>query len=470
MAEGEQNYPISLLVSNGIGNHDISMALSTDRATPEPPADTWQEINTTNYRKQFNASPVLYWGDKNDYPQQIACAMKKCDTLLAALYVTKGIYLAKGWYMYQEDYQNKREIIEMPLPPEIEDAFYASNIDEYVDFGMQEMNTWGQIFPLWMLSRSRKIAQLRLHPTVQCRLERPSYKTGAVENIYISAQWGLNNFVVGSPDIPKELRQWVSKYPLIDNFNPVKQLEKGQGFTFAQHIKNTVSGEHYGSVPWHGAYENGWVEMSSKVPGMKSKIYENIMNLAQIVYIDSQYLTDTYEDWGTYDDAKKTSIIKKIQADIDRNLVGTENQGKTFFSSKSTTSDGKVVYKVEIKPIESPFKDGNLLIDVQLADYHILSAVMLDPSLMGAIVPGGGKQSAGSGSNIREALQATIARADMIRKKVLSPLSTWVRYAGWDKKFAQKGKMLGPIKFGIRDFVIPTQSGGTMDSVKEVTN
>ena len=356
------------------------------------------------------------------------------------------------------------------MPAEIEDAFYASNIDEYIDFGIQEFITWGQIFPLWMLSRSRQIAQLRLHPTVQCRLERPNWDSGKIENMYISAQWGINNFIVGNPNIPKDLRQWVSKYPLIDNFNPVRQLQEGKGFTFAQHIKNTVSGEHYGSVPWHGAYENGWVEMSSKVPAMKSKIYENIMNLAQAVYIDTKYFTDTYEDWATMEPPVKEAIIKKLQAEIDRNLVGSENQGKTFFSSKSTTADGKTVYKVEIKPIDSPFKDGNLLIDVQLADYHILSAVMLDPSLMGAIVPGGGKQSAGSGSNIREALQATIARADMVRKKVLSPLSTWVRYAGWDKKYAKTGATLGPIKFGIRDFVIPTQSGGTMNAVKDVTN
>jgi len=456
-------------------NKLIDFKLSA-KASPNPPADDFQEINTLNYRNKFTASPVLYWGTKNDYPQQIAAAMTQCDTLLAALFVSKGIYLGKGLYMYQEDYQNGREIIEMPMPAEIDDAFYASNIEEYIDFGIQEMNTWGQFFPVWRMSRAAKIAELRIYPTLFNRLERPSWQTGKIENVYVSAQWGVNNFVISSPIIPKDMREWVSKFPLIDNFNPVKQLQDNAAkkiWTTVQHIKNTVSGDHYGSVPWHAAYENGWVEMSSRVPEMKSKIYENIMNLANIIYIDSQYLHDQYPEWKDMNDDVKNTIIKKIQDDIDKNLTGSQNQGKSLFSTKWTNADGKTIYKVEIKPMESPFKDGQLLQDVQLADYHILSAVMLDPSLMGAIVPGGGKQSAGSGSNIREALQATIARADMIRRKVLSPLQTWLRYEGWDKKYAQTGaaaKNLGPIKFGIRDFVIPTQSGATMNSVKEVTN
>ena len=447
--------------------------LEDAKYTPDPPADQWQEINTTNYRKQFTASPVLYWGSNNDYPQQIAKAMKKCDTLLAALHITKGIYLGKGLYMYQEDYQSGREIVERVMPAEIEDAFYASNIDEYLDFAIQEMNTWGQIFPVWKLSRARKIAQLRLYPTVFNRLERPDWQTGQIENVYISAQWGINNFVVSSPQIPKTMAEWVSKYPLISNFNPVKSLKDTPGYTFVQHIKNVVSGEHYGTVPWHGAYENGWVEMSSKVPEMKSKIYENLLSLAQIVYIDTEYLETTYPGFAGYEAPMKKEIFKQMQKDIDENLVGADNQGKTMFSLKSTDVNGKTIYKIEFKPVDSPFKDGNLLVDVQMADFHILSSVMLDPSLMGAIVPGGGKQSAGSGSNIREALMATISRADMVRKKALSPLQTWSRYAGWDDTYASrtKGKdnKLGPLKFGIRDVVIPTQSGSTMNSVQEVT-
>ena len=448
----------------------IKFTSSSERATPEPPEDKWQEINTLNYIRQFTASPVLYWGKFNDYPQKVAAAIKKCDTLLAALQITKGIYLGKGLYMYQEDYANGREVIEKVMPPEIEDAFYATNIDEYLDFGIQEMNTWGQIFPIWKLSRSRKIAQLRIYPTVWNRLERPSWTSGKIENIYVSAQWGINNFVVSSPQIPKAMRQWVSKYPLIDNFNPVKALEKMPGYTFGQHIKNIVSGEHYGTVPWHGAYENGWVEMSSKVPEMKSKIYENLMNLAQIVYIDTEYLETTYPGFTAFEAPQKQAIFKEMQKDIDKNLIGTDNQGKTIFSLKSTDQNGNAIYKIEFVPIQSPFKDGNLLIDVQMADFHILSSCMLDPSLMGAIVPGGGKQSAGSGSNIREALMATIARADMIRKKVLAPLNTWSRYAGWDKKYANRSAngTLGPLKFGIRDVVIPTQSGTTMNSTQEV--
>ena len=444
--------------------------LSSERATPAAPEEQWQEINTLNYLRQFTASPVLYWGKFNDYPQRIANEMKRCDTLLAALAITKGIYLGKGLYMYQEDYATGREVIEKAMPPEIEDAFYATNIDEYIDFGIQEMNTWGQIFPIWKLSKARKIAQLRLYPTVWNRLERPNWNSGKIENVYVSAQWGINNFVVASPEIPKGMRQWVSKYPLIDNFDPVKALQSTPGFTFAQHIKNTVSGEHYGTVPWHGAYENGWVEMSSKVPEMKSKIYENLLNLAQIVYIDTEYLESTYTGFAEYDAPQKQAVFKKMQEDIDKNLVGTDNQGKTLFTLKSTDQNGKSIYKIEFKPVESPFKDGNLLADVQMADYHILSSVMLDPSLMGAVVPGGGKQSAGSGSNIREALMATIARADMIRKKVLAPLNTWARYAGWNTKYADPaGKgTLGPLKFGIRDVVIPTQSGTTMNSTQEV--
>lgn len=447
--------------------------LMAARATPNPPADqdkpvdNWKDINTTNYRMGFMRSPVLYWGALNDYPQILSGVMAKTNVLEAGLGVLADIFMGRGLFMYKEVFtKGVRSVEEIEMPAEITEAFMRSNINEYIDMATREILRWGNIFPLYFMDRKRNIAQVRMFDTVWNRLERPNPDSGTIDNIYVSAQWGLNNFVVSNPKLDPKLAEWVQKYPLVDNFDAATQMKLGFGsYTFAQHIKIPVSGLHYGRVPWHAAYENGWVNISSAVPEMKAAIFKNSLTIPYKISIHKDYWTSQYtpEGWAGFTVAERSAKIKAKQKEIEETLIGANNQGKSIFSSMNTDVNGNVVYTIMIEAIDNKLKDGVLIPDAQGADSQIMFSLALDPGLMGLVVPGAtGGQSAGSGSNIREALLAASARSYPIRQKVLTPLYVWSQYAGWQKKY-------GPFKFGLRDFIINTLDKAAPAAGQDVT-
>jgi hypothetical protein len=439
-------------------------------ASAEAPADPVQQdgapiLNPLSYAKLFQASPVLFWGANNDYAQLVAKELDKCSVAQAGLQVLADIYIGRGLYLYQEDYSSGRKVVEQQLPPEIADAWARANIEEYFDHGMRRYLTWGNLWPLYQFSKTRKITGIVSYDSAWCRLERPHYNTGAIESIYVSTQWGLYNTITLGKNIPKGMLQWVRNFPLVSNYNTINELQKKKyagNYLIAQHLFNPAPNRTYGRMPWLAAYENGWVNISAMQPKMKSAIYDNLINLARVAYIDNQFFMDTVGGataFNLLNDQEKVAKIKAFQDSVDKNLTGAEKSGKTFFTTKNTTQDGKTIKAIEFETIANPLKDLSVLEDSQQADAEILLALMIEPSLLGAVVPGGGKQSAGSGSNIREALLATSARAYPARQKVLTPLYNWLAYAGWDKKYADKTKGLGPLKIGVRDFIIGTQDG-----------
>lgn len=457
-------------VNAGTINRDLSQGLFTEsKLSPNPPAEDFSPLNIEDKSKS-NSSPVLFWGPNNDYAQQLSEIKSKCNVLESALEVKGDLFIGRGLFLYQEDYQNDRKIIEINMPTEIEDAWDASNINHYIDTAMRDFITWGNVWPLFYLSKTRKISQIRMYDAVFNRLARPNPATGIFEHIYVSSQFGVNGFSISEP-IDKELKPYVKKIPLLDNFSPERQMRDSKAKVFALHVKNHTSGKAYGRVPWHSAYENGWVEISSSVPKMKSRIYQNIMNLSQIIYIHKKLWETTYGDkWGTMDQVEKNKAIKKKQQEIEKNLVGMDESGKSLFSGMDNDSAGNIIKSIIIESIDSPFKDGNLLTDAMQADTQVLNSVGIDPTILGMVSPGGGKQSAGSGSNIREAIQAISARSYPTRQKILQPLYTWMKYEGWDKKYRTSGEHLGPIKIGLRDFVINSLDLQAPKTFKEVTN
>jgi hypothetical protein len=91
---------------------------------------------------------------------------------------------------------------------------------------------------------------------------------------------------------------------------------------------------------------------------------------------------------------------------------------------------GKAEEQWIIKPLENKLSSEQDLISSAAANSEILFALMLNPNVLGAGMPGGTYAGNQGGSNIREAFLVNIANAWLDRQNLLDPLETYVRFNG----------------------------------------
>ena len=428
----------------------------------DEPKEQFEEVNLQNYRKAWLANPVLYWGPENLFPFLLDKEAQQCDTLEAGLKRVSDHLYGQGFYLYRDVFKNGQREVEEVDEPEIYDMLYNSGYHEYYAKACKELPRWGNIFPVYLLNEQHKIVQIKLYDVPFCRLERPDFKSGRIEAVYVSGQWE-HGLVVTSAAVLKDtfLKKWVKRFPLLDeNFYHDQLTEEENVYTWCQHLKYHTSGKAYGRAPWHSAYFNRWTALSAAVPEMKMRLFEYAMTINYMVYIDEEYWRSKYgNEWEDWEVTERQAKITEKQREIEKYLSGKDNAWKTLFSSKIHDSNGNDVKTIIIEAIDNRLKEGTYIPDSQIADVHILQALGVDPTLMG--VGGnspGGKQSAGSGSNIRE--------ASLSLNAILRPdreLINTAYYVMRDLNFPDKKD----IKIGVRDYVINTLDGRSPTSGAE---
>lgn len=441
-------------------NHMTKGLFNRNQATAAPPKATFQKINTESYSKAFDADPILFWGKKNNYPQILDLEARKCNVLEAGLMVISDHMYGQGLFLYREKWENNERVIEEVYDAEIMSWIKESGYAKYYFHACKEYTRWGNIWPIFLLNDQKKIAKIRLYDSAFCRLEKPDPKTGEINKIYVSAQWGEPSFKLSSKEVPENMKVWVKTFTLLDEWDPAVKILTHQDKQYAMHIKHPSSGQHYGRVPWHAAYENRWTSISISVPEMKMRLFEYAMTLNFIAYIDNDYWRNVYgEEWDSWDSEIRKSKIAKKQKEIEDNLIGKDNAFKTLFASmKYDKNSGKDYKSIIIEVIDTKLKEGNYIPDAQVADGQIMFSLTVDPSLLGLSVPGG-KNSAGSGSNIREASLALNARMKPHRDLIHSPFYVASEINKWNPE----------IKIGVRDYIINTLDQRAVTAKKDVT-
>jgi hypothetical protein len=118
---------------------------------------------------------------------------------------------------------------------------------------------------------------------------------------------------------------------------------------------------------------------------------------------------------------------------IDQNLTGSGNAGKSIQSMKIWDADSKTsVSAITITPIDNKLKEGIYLPEAEAANSEILFAFGVDPSLIGAGIPGG-KLGAGSGSDKSAAFNILQALYKTNQETSLDPINFVRDYNGWDR-------------------------------------
>lgn len=379
----------------------------------------------------------IEWGDSDKFPATISKAVRKNGSASSAMRVKERAHYGNGLTLFTTSKSDagKKVInyVSIDEEPNIEAFFKKIKYKFFLQETIKDLEWFNVAFPEFVLSVDRKsIASVRRLKTAWCRYAAPNAE-GFVDKIYISSKFG----VASNTDV--EDTTIVSEIPLL---NPYLTREEIIDYCVKNNIDRftipfgyPVSDESfYPEADWHSILNSGWLEVANSVPEYKLNIFKNQVSIKYIIEIDERYFEKIYyQEWEKYDLEKKLSIRKTLIEAITNELSGNTNSGKSISSIMFEDQKNQQISAVKITPIDDKFKDGSYLPEAEAANSEVLFAMGVDPSVIGAGIPGG-KLGAGSGSDKRVAFTIMQALKTPDRDVSLAPLEFVQDFNQWNPK------------------------------------
>jgi len=377
---------------------------------------------------------IAKWGDDNMYPQKFMAALKLNGAGGGALRVLKATHYGQGFHVYKETSENGKvlkSVVDLKKEyPDIYQFFRNVKMDRYWTEAIADSETFYIAFPEYIVSKDfSKITSIRRQPAAKIRYQKINESTGLIENVFFCHNWLTTT---------KEDSDFVETIPIIDSYWNADQIKE---YCKAKKIHKFImpnfyplmSETYYPEVDWHAVYHNGWMEVANSIPEYKKNLFQNQLNLKYMVYISEEYFLRMYQnEWNDYTPEKKKLLRDQLTQAIDDHLSGNKNAGKSIQSVVYKDSNGDWVKGIEVTAIDDVLKDGSYLPEASAANSEIMFAMGVDPSLLGAGIPGG-KMNTGSGSDKREAFSILTSLFKTKRAITLEPWYLIRDYNGWDQ-------------------------------------
>lgn len=382
---------------------------------------------------------IASWGSDNKLPQNILKEVRKNGAATSGLQVVGDAHYGGGFILTEETFskdkngQTKRQIIQKSLRqyPKINQFFKQNQMKRFFKETITDLEYFAIAFPEYILSNdANKITRVKRQKTAHCRFEVMDEKTAFIKNVWLSTKWGedvdLNS-------------NFAKPIPLIDSYwsaDEVKEYCKSKNIrNFIRPMFYTMLDESYYPIAsWHSAYYSKWIEVANSIPEFKKSLFENQVNIKFHIEVDEEYFKRKYQSskttWSDFTIDEQNEIRQAFVKFIDDNLRGNEKAGMSIWSMIYKDSDGKTYPGIKITPIDDKLKDGAFLPDGTAANSEILFAISVDPTLVGAGIPGG--LGSGSGSDKREAWGILSARCKSKRETTLESFEFIQQYNGWN--------------------------------------
>ncbi|MGV4536509.1 hypothetical protein [Ornithobacterium rhinotracheale] len=372
------------------------------------------------------------WGDDNLYPQEFLRKFEKTDAAIGGVEVLTTAHYGNGFKLYQEVETEKgvdtRER-SVNAFPEIKDFFKRTKWNLFMAGLITDYEIFRLAFPEFLLSPDgNKIISVKRHQAAWCRFGAPDKKKFFVDKVFINSNWEEYNEAmnVKVPMIPEvgasveEIKQYAKEKKLTRFIIPVSTLK--------------TSEKLYPRVGWHSAFNNGWTETVLSVPEFKKYMFANQLHFKYVVYISDEFMTRKYgrQAWDDMSTEEKEKKRDEVVNTIDEHMSGNEAAGRSLISPYFKDMNGNLMHGIEIVPIDDKIKDGNFLPDAAAGNSQILFAMGVDPSLIGAGIPGG-KNLSGSGSDKREAYTILCSKMPFKRMHLLEVFNFIRDFNGWDE-------------------------------------
>jgi hypothetical protein len=111
--------------------------------------------------------------------------------------------------------------------------------------------------------------------------------------------------------------------------------------------------------------------------------------------------------------------------------------GRSIISPFFRDTSGKEIKGIQVEEIPQNQSNGEFLLDASAGNSEILFPMGVDPSLLGAGIPGG-KNLSGSGSDKREAYTILCTRMPKKRIRTVRPFEVVQEWNGWNPALVAK--------------------------------
>lgn len=411
-------------IENGVYVVGKSVATLTDTAKFIKP--------TLRLKRSPEDTEVSAWGEDNLYPQHFLRKFKKVDAAVGGFEVLTTAHFGNGFKLYQEqetEHGVERKERSLHSFPEIKDFFKRVHWTRLHIEMIADYELWRLAFLEYLLSPDKsKIISVKRYPAPWCRFGLPDEKRGVVKEVIVNSDWENRDpgFDVKIPLIPEvgatveEIKQYAKEKKLTRFMLPVTGVK--------------LCEKLYPTVGWHSAFNNGWTETVLSVPSFKKWMFINQLHFKYVVYISDEFLSRKYgaAEWEDFTPAEKEQRREDLVRLIDQHMSGNEASGRSLISPYFKDLNGNLMKGIEIVPIDDKIKDGNFLPDAAAGNSQILFAMGVDPSLIGAGIPGG-KNLSGSGSDKREAYTILCTKMPFKRIDTTAVFNFLRDYNGWDE-------------------------------------
>lgn len=388
-------------------------------------ADHTQEVLNDNLTLgKYRIAP---WGDNNSFPSTANETIGKIGVLNTGLKFIRNFTIGQGIFPckvtgYDEEGNEQLEIIN---DLELRRFVNGRVVRRYLETALRDYLKFGCAFPqLIPNGDSSKMVGINTINALHGRYTEAN--NGYIEKLIVSGEW---------PETP--IGKFLA-YDVLDNYDPWADLERRRyggelkDRSFIYPLKDSWSNNDYYSEPlWLPAYKAGWTKIATKVPAFLDKAYENQITWKWHVQIPYSYWDKKHPESMYKDTTARMEAIQTEMDDLETNLTGTENANKALFTFFSVNeANGKAEEQWIIEALDNKYKEGDKLITSAAANSEILFALMLNPNVMGAGMPGGTYAGNQGGSNVREAFLVNVANAWLDRQNLLDPVECLLKFNG----------------------------------------
>lgn len=395
-------------------------------ATPQPTGTDLDKVTVEDIE-------FASWGSSNDWPKKALDTIAKVGVLNSGLKFTRNFMLGQGIFPCKvTGYDVKGNEILAPADDANLPIFANSRmVRKYTEKTLRDYIKLGiGVVQFLMNADGSQIVGINAVNAKYCRLSVANAQ-GVIEKCCISGKW---------PDTPTDKADY-QIVDVLDDYDPFADLQrrrwagKTAGRSFVMIIRDSWSNnEYYSEALWYAAYLAGWVDIAGMVPAFLKKAYTNQITWKWHVQIPYAFWDRKFPKSDYASLTERSTAINDYMDEIENNLCGTDNADKPIFTFfEINPLNGKAEEQWIIKPLENKLSNEQNLITSAAANSEIMFAIMINPNVMGAGMPGGTYAGNQGGSNIREAFLVNIANAWIDRQTIIDPIEIYHRFNGGDQ-------------------------------------
>lgn len=396
-----------------------STRLQVQRVT-EKPSQVF-EVNGVSY---------VNWGDNNRYPDDAVMTIGRTGVLSTAVGFKCRTSFGQGVVAMQSTgYDEDGEEVLKPCKiQEVNDYLSGYTFIRYASTAFRDLFKFGNAFPIFYFNEKGDIVNIICRNARHCRISQDKRKLLVYPD-----------FRNGSPNSDSECEV----IDMLDEDDPFTDLmtrkassHPPKGSIAFPRLQNYYSNTDYYGIPdWDAAYRSGWIDVANMVPKFLKESYNNAMTMMWHIQIPRSWYENHFPEKnyigkeGGIEEREKD--IQDFWDDFESQMTGIDGGSKTIFSEYTTNDMGRSEDKWVIERLENELDSKERLSTSAAANSEILFSMMINPSTLGAGMPGGSYAgTAGSGSDIRESYLVSVITTYIEKRQILWPVELMFLYNG----------------------------------------